>query len=72
MLVGYARISIDDQNLTLQTGALKEISCTKIYEDKISGTKNNRPDLQLSLEVLRDGDTNGFKINRVFFCSAIK
>lgn len=57
MLVGYARVSTDDQNLELQTSALKEIGCTKIYEDKISGTKTNRPGLQLALEVLRNGDT---------------
>jgi len=57
MLVGYARVSTDDQNLALQTQALNEIGCTKIYEDKISGTKTNRPGLQLALEVLRHGDT---------------
>ena len=57
MLIGYARVSTDDQNLALQTSALKEIGCTKIYEDKISGTKTNRPGLALALEVLRHGDT---------------
>lgn len=57
MLVGYARVSTDDQNLALQTSALNEIGCAKIYDDKISGTKNNRPGLQLALEVLRKGDT---------------
>lgn len=57
MLVGYARVSTDDQNLALQTQALNEIGCAKIYEDKISGTKTNRPGLQLALEVLRNGDT---------------
>ena len=57
MLIGYARVSTDDQNLALQTQALNEIGCTKIYEDKISGTKTNRPGLQLALEVLRNGDT---------------
>ena len=57
MLIGYVRVSTDDQNLALQTKALNEIGCTKIYEDKISGTKTNRPGLQLALEVLRNGDT---------------
>jgi len=57
MLVGYVRVSTDDQNLALQTQALNEIGCTKIYEDKISGTKTNRPGLTLALEVLRKGDT---------------
>src|SRR3990167_1536615 len=57
MLVGYARVSTDDQNLVLQTQALNEIGCTKIYEDHISGTKTNRPGLELALEVLRKDDT---------------
>ena len=57
MLIGYARVSTDDQNLAMQTSELNEIGCTKIYEDKISGTKTNRPGLQLALEVLRNGDT---------------
>ncbi len=57
MLIGYARVSTDDQNLALQTQTLTEIGCAKIYEDKISGTKTNRPGLQLALEVLRHGDT---------------
>lgn len=57
MLVGYARVSTQDQNLELQLKALKKIGCKKIYQDQISGTKNNRPGLQLALEVLRKGDT---------------
>ncbi|NNM60239.1 MAG: recombinase family protein [Legionellales bacterium] len=57
MLIGYARISTHDQNLMLQLSALKKMGCKKIYEDQLSGTKNNRPGLQLALEVLRKGDT---------------
>lgn len=57
MLVGYARISTSDQNLELQLSALKKVGCAKLYQDYLSGAKNNRPGLQLALEVLREGDT---------------
>ena len=57
MLVGYACVSTQDQNLELQLAALKKVGCKKFYQDQISGTKNNRPGLQLALEVLRKGDT---------------
>ncbi len=45
MLIGYARVSINDQNLSLQKEALKQNGCEKIYEDAISGTRVNRPGL---------------------------
>jgi len=57
MLIGYARISTTDQNLSLQHQALNKAKCEKIYDDKISGTKSNRIGLGLALEVLRKGDT---------------
>jgi DNA invertase Pin-like site-specific DNA recombinase len=57
MLVGYARVSTLDQNLEPQLLALNKIGCEKLYQDQISGTKKNRPGLQLALEVLREGDT---------------
>lgn len=57
MLIGYARVSTQDQNLTLQHNALKKAGCQKLYNDHLSGTKINRPGLKLTLEVLRPGDT---------------
>ena len=57
MLIGYARVSTQDQNLALQCTALNKIGCEKIYQDKISGAKNNRPGLQQALDELRNGDT---------------
>ena len=57
MLIGYARVSTQDQNLDLQIDALKQIGCQKIYDDKISGTKDKRPGLELALKDLRAGDT---------------
>ena len=45
MLVGYARVSTDDQDLTLQRTALKQAGCKRIYEEKVSGAKRDRPAL---------------------------
>lgn len=57
MLVGYARVSTLDQNLTLQVDALKQAGCERIFQDKISGSKAERPGLQEVLEYVRKGDT---------------
>jgi DNA invertase Pin-like site-specific DNA recombinase len=57
VLIGYARISTDDQNLALQHDALAAAGCEKIYEDRISGARAERPGLALALEVARAGDT---------------
>lgn len=57
MLIGYARVSTQDQNLNLQRTALEQAGCQKIYEDQMSGARAERPGLQLLLEVLREGDT---------------
>jgi len=57
MLIGYARVSTQDQNLHLQTEALISAGCKKIFDDKISGGKAERPGLAKTLEMLREGDT---------------
>ena len=57
MIIGYARCSTADQNLDWQTDALKEQGCERIYEEKISGTKKDRPELGKMLDALREGDT---------------
>jgi DNA invertase Pin-like site-specific DNA recombinase len=59
MLVGYARVSTDEQNLDLQRDALLKAGVTAkdIYTDKITGVKAERPGLTLALSHLRDGDT---------------
>lgn len=56
MLIGYARVSTDDQNLHLQRDALQQAGCIKLYEDRLSGAKAARPGLQQVLEVARKGD----------------
>lgn len=56
MKIGYARVSTKDQNLALQKDALEKEGCERIFEEKISGKKANRPELQKLLEQLRAGD----------------
>ena len=57
MLIGYARVSTRDQNLELQIEALTRAGCKKIFEDKISGSRSERPGLTNMLEMLREEDT---------------
>ena len=57
MKIGYARVSTQDQNLSLQIEALTQAGCEKILEDKLSGNRAQRPGLATALEILRDGDT---------------
>lgn len=57
MLIGYARISTQDQTLNLQKDALEKIGCTKIFTDTASGIKAERSGLTEALEYVREGDT---------------
>jgi DNA invertase Pin-like site-specific DNA recombinase len=57
MLIGYARVSTQDQNLELQREALTKAGCQKVFEDKLSGARTDRPGLSKILEMLRKGDT---------------
>ncbi len=56
MLIGYARVSTEDQHLTLQQAALKGAGCERIYEEKLSGAQRARPELDRLLDQLRAGD----------------
>ena len=55
MLVGYARVSSTDQDLTVQRDRLA--GCEKLFEEKASGTDAARPQLQACLDYVREGDT---------------
>ena len=57
MKIGYARVSTTDQNLDLQTDALKAAGCEKIFSDRgVSGAKTERPGLDKMLDQIRKGD----------------
>ncbi|WP_346799462.1 recombinase family protein (plasmid) [Halomonas sp. Bachu 37] len=57
MIIGYARVSTQDQNPQLQRDALEQTGCEQIFEERITGTKRERPELQACLRTLRSGDT---------------
>lgn len=57
MLIGYARVSTDDQKLDLQLDALKSAGCEKIFSDHVSGASNLKLGLEEALAYLRPGDT---------------
>ncbi|MFG2072917.1 recombinase family protein [Nonomuraea maritima] len=59
MLIGYARVSTDDQNPDHQIDALTRagVAAEDIHTDKISGSKSSRPQLDLVMKMLRAGDT---------------
>jgi DNA invertase Pin-like site-specific DNA recombinase len=57
MLIGYARVSTQDQNLDLQIDALTKAGCKKLFQEKTSGSRAARPEFSKALEALREGDT---------------
>lgn len=57
MKIGYARVSTDEQNNSLQVDALKKFGTDRIYMEQASGKTKNRPELKRLLDSLRPGDT---------------
>jgi DNA invertase Pin-like site-specific DNA recombinase len=56
MMIGYARVSTLDQDPALQLDALKAAGCERIYEERASGAKDDRPQLARALDHMRKGD----------------
>jgi DNA invertase Pin-like site-specific DNA recombinase len=56
MKIGYARVSTDDQNLSLQLDALAAAGCEKVFQDHVSGAAEKRPGLDAALAALQPGD----------------
>jgi len=57
VLIGYIRVSTNDQNTDLQRIALQSADCELIFEDRISGKTSDRPGLKKALRCLQPGDT---------------
>ncbi len=57
MLVGYARVSTQDQTPTLQLDALRAAGCGRIFVETASGAQRERPELKAALDYMREGDT---------------
>ncbi len=57
MLIGYSRVSTNDQSLNSQIDKLEEYGCEKIFTDVVSGAKNERKGLLDMLRYARSGDT---------------
>ena len=57
MIIGYARVSKNDQHLDRQIDRLKKEGCERIYQEKVSGAGKLRPELDRMLDALREGDT---------------
>src|SRR6202795_3365861 len=56
MLIGYARVSTNDQETATQVAALKAAGCERIYREQASGGRWDRPELQRLLDQMRKGD----------------
>jgi len=57
MLIGYARVSTQEQDPALQLDALTQAGCDKVFTEKASGAQRDRPQLMAALEYMREGDT---------------
>jgi len=56
-IIGYARVSTEDQHLAAQLEQLHQAGCKRIYKEKASGVKVDRPELSALLDYVREGDT---------------
>ena len=56
MKIGYARVSTDTQETHLQMDALARAKCARVYQEKASGSKTERPELMKLLDTARKGD----------------
>ena len=56
MMIGYARVSTEDQNLDMQRRALEAAGCGQIFEDRVSGVAVRRPGLDRAFRALTEGD----------------
>lgn len=56
MLIGYARVSTDDQTTNMQVDALTNAGCEKLFSESASGANQDRPEMKAALEFAREDD----------------
>jgi DNA invertase Pin-like site-specific DNA recombinase len=56
-MIGYARVSTKDQSLAPQIEALRAAGCERIFKEKVSGARSDRPELAKAIRTLEPGDT---------------
>ena len=56
MLIGYSRVSTDEQDSALQRDALITAGCERIFDETMSGARSDRPELKAALDFARKGD----------------
>ena len=56
MIIGYARVSTQDQNPEFQVDALEKAGCEQLFQEKFTGKFRERPELSQCLRTLRKGD----------------
>lgn len=65
-LVGYARVSTHEQSLDLQIDALNSLGVVKIFSEKVSGSRADRPQLAAALDYMREGDVLvAYRLDRI-------
>ena len=57
MLIGYARVSTQDQNPALQLDALTAAGCERVFTERASGAQRDRPELAAAISYMRAGDS---------------
>lgn len=57
MIIGYARVSTNDQDTSLQLDALKAAGAERVYQESASGALRERPELNKCIDAMREGDT---------------
>lgn len=57
MMIGYVRVSSEDQDYSVQINQLEKLGCKKIFKDKITGVARNRPGLDELIKFAREDDT---------------
>mgnify|MGYP001051357538 CR=1 FL=1 len=66
MIFGYARVSTEEQSLNMQLDALNKYGVDEIFDEKMTGTKKDRPQLERMLDKLRAGDkVIVYKLDRI-------